>query len=99
MKIKGICCTYDKDLDGEIIQKEGIGVKENIPITLEFKSSPKDILGIITKAIVKDDGVHIEGELFSDADKVKILTSNPSIIEQYSPAIGGKIAQRNKEKV
>jgi hypothetical protein len=101
MKIRGICCSYDEDLDKEVIEKDGIEFEKDVSIKYEYYNEPRNIIGKILEISKNDNGVYFEGELFDNNEIVKIFKKigKKEIEQKFYPAIGGKILERNGNNI
>ena len=84
IKVKGLASTEDIDRDGEIILKEGINFEPLLSYGyITYEHNPLDIIGIPTKAYINDEGLVIEGELFSHHPRVKWLLKVNEAIKSH----------------
>jgi len=91
-RIRGICSTEDRDLQGEVVKQQGLDfsyIKEGMGLfNWNHKNDPQYILGKIDKAEVSDDKTVVEGYLFPHVDNAKALIG---IMGSLKPEDKGRI--------
>ena len=91
-RIRGVCSTEDRDLQGEVVKQHGLDfsyIEEGMGLfNWNHKNDPQHILGKIDKAEVNDDKTIVEGYLFPEVDNAKALMG---IMGSLKPEDKGRI--------
>jgi len=105
-RVKGVASTEDKDLQGEVIKQNGLDISVLKAgkgyLNWEHKSDPKNIIGLIDKAIIGDNGLEIEGQLFQKHDQAKAIHQILDSLDgkrkhRIQMSVEGKVIQKSED--
>lgn len=108
IRIRGIASTPNKDLQGEIVSQKGLDISNLVEgkglFNLDHGKGMENVIGKIDKAKLTKDGLLVEGYLFPDVEKAKVVKNIMRGLKKGDErrmqfSIEGKVLKREGKKI
>jgi len=108
IRIRGIASTPNKDLQGEIVSQKGLDISNLLEgkglFNLDHGKGMENVIGKIDKAKLTKEGLLVEGYLFPDVEKAKVVNNIMRGLKKGDEkrmqfSIEGKVLKRDGKRI
>lgn len=101
MRFKGVASVYKEDTEGELLDPKGFIIDQFKWVNWEHSSAPENQIGVVNSAVITDQDLTIEGQLFPNNPQAVYVYNLAKSLEDINStvrlglSIEGKIEQRD----